>query len=110
MAEQPFPSLPFHHEPLPSKSSIRLVSLVHDASGDLPPMIQGVPLIRLSLTAVDLKDNPYYDTLSYTWGSPFWEGSDKSKFYHGADSLRPVAVNNRIYYIGRNLWEFLHQA
>ena len=48
MAEQPFPSLPFHHEPLPSKSSIRLVSLVHDASGDLPPMIQGVPLIRLS--------------------------------------------------------------
>lgn len=53
---------------------------------------------------------PYYDTLSYTWGSPFWDGSDKSSFYQGPDSLRPVAVNNRILYIGRNLWEFLHQA
>lgn len=59
-------------------------------------MIQEVPLIRLSLTTVDLNDNPYYDTLSYTWGSPFWDGSDKSSFYQGPDSLRPVAVNNRI--------------
>lgn len=103
-------SQPFQHEPLPSESSIRLVSLEPDVSGALPPMVDGFPLLHLSLITVDLKDNPCYDTLSYTWGSPFRESPDKSESYLGTDSFRPVAVNNRICYIGRNLWEFLHQG
>ncbi|KAE8152350.1 hypothetical protein BDV25DRAFT_137923 [Aspergillus avenaceus] len=104
------PTQLFEHTPLPTKSSIRLVSLVQDDPNVLPPMIYGVPLIRLSLATVDLENEPLFDALSYTWGSPFPDNSEWTQAYKGANSMRPIALNGCIHYIGRDLWEFLQQA
>ncbi|KAL4893446.1 heterokaryon incompatibility protein-domain-containing protein [Aspergillus ambiguus] len=75
-------------------------------------MIYGVPLLQLSVEVVDLNDNiaRKYNALSYTWGSPFPENSPRSAAYRGPDSVRPITVNGRLFYIGRNLFEFLHQT
>ncbi|KAB8202355.1 heterokaryon incompatibility protein-domain-containing protein [Aspergillus parasiticus] len=99
----------FKYDPLPNPTSIRLVSLVHQDDADRPPMIDGVPLLRLALCTVDLQNSPHYEALSYTWGSPFPPEDPRSEPYDGENNKCPVMVNGRIHYIGRNLWEFLHQ-
>ncbi|KAE8316889.1 heterokaryon incompatibility protein-domain-containing protein [Aspergillus transmontanensis] len=99
----------FKYDPLPSPTSIRLVSLVPQDDADCPPMIDGVPILQLALCTVDLQNGPHYDALSYTWGSPFPPEDPRSEPYDGENNKCPVMVNGRIHYIGRNLWEFLRQ-
>ena len=56
---------PFKHPPLPSASDIRLLRI-----GDSNDTSD---ILRCSLVVVDLKKNPAFDALSYTWGNPFAE-------------------------------------
>ena len=80
------PPDPFEYEPLPTKTSIRLVYIVVQTEEDkaLPPLIFGAPQIQLVLETVDLQDNPEYEALSYTWGSPFPDGDEKAKAYQAS--------------------------
>lgn len=100
----------FKYQPLPKPTSIRLVSLIpREDPTRLPPTLNGVPLLRLSLSTVDLQNAPHYHALSYTWGAPFSPEDPRSRVYEGVSSLRPVLINDQMHYIGRNLWEFLDQ-
>lgn len=101
----------FKHEPLPTKTSIRLVYMVRtEQDKTIPSLNFEVPQIQLALETVDLQDNALYGALSYTWGSPFPDSNEKAKAYQGVNSQRPILVNNQVYYIGQNLYQFLHQS
>jgi ankyrin repeat protein len=67
-----------------------------------------IPLIECTLKTVDLQDEPKYDALSYTWGSPFPAGSAQAEDY-SINRKWPIAVNNRLLYVTRNLYEALKQ-
>lgn len=56
---------PFNYPRLPSARSIRLLKI--EDSNDTSD------IICCSLVVVDLKKEPHYDALSYTWGNPFTE-------------------------------------
>lgn len=100
----------FKYQPLPKPTSIRLVSIIpREDPTRLPPTLNDVPLLHLSLSTVDLQNAPHYHALSYTWGAPFPPEDPRSRVYEGVSSLRPVLINDRMHYIGRNLWEFLDQ-
>ncbi|KAE8378665.1 heterokaryon incompatibility protein-domain-containing protein [Aspergillus bertholletiae] len=95
----------FEYEPLPTPTSIRVVTLLH---GDSDITVFGVPLIPLSIETVDLNDNPRFQALSYTWGSPFPPDVERSKGY-GPKNKFPVAINGQIFFLTRNLYEFLQR-
>ncbi|KAB8224531.1 hypothetical protein BDV33DRAFT_233451 [Aspergillus novoparasiticus] len=93
------------YEPLPTPTSIRVVTLLH---GESDITVFGVPLIPLSIQVVDLNDNPRFQALSYTWGSPFPPDLERSKGY-GPNNKFPVAINGQISFLTRNLFEFLQR-
>ena len=93
------------YDPLPTPTSIRVVSLLH---GESDITVFGVPLIPLSIQVVDLNENPRFQALSYTWGSPFTPDHERSKDY-GPKNKFPVAINGQISYLTRNLFEFLQR-
>ncbi|GAB1196594.1 hypothetical protein APSETT444_005866 [Aspergillus pseudonomiae] len=95
----------FEYEPLPTPTSIRVVTLLH---GESDITVFGVPLIPLSIQVVDLKDNPRFQALSYTWGSPFPPDIQRSKDYSPKNKF-PVAINGEIFFLTRNLFEFLQR-
>ncbi|OGM48238.1 hypothetical protein ABOM_002181 [Aspergillus bombycis] len=95
----------FEYEPLHTPTSIRVVTLLH---GESDITVFGVPLIPLSIEVVDLNDNPRFQALSYTWGSPFPPDLDRSKDY-GPKNKFPVAINGQIFFLTRNLFEFLQR-
>ncbi|KAE8415301.1 heterokaryon incompatibility protein-domain-containing protein [Aspergillus pseudocaelatus] len=95
----------FEYDPLPTPTSIRVVSLLH---GESDITVFGVPLIPLSIQVVDLNDNPRFQALSYTWGSPFPPDHERSKDY-GPKNKFPVAINGQIFFLTRNLFEFLQR-
>ena len=99
----------YRYQPLPLPTSIRLLSVLEDESGPGVPSIYGKPLLRCDLKTVDLDDKPQYDSLSYTWGNPFPEhASPPTEGYTRLDKW-PIAVNGRLVYVMRNLYEALHQ-
>ena len=102
-----FQHIPLQYEPLPTPTSIRLLSRRHRASGDSPPAICGVPLLQLSLDTVDLADEPTYEALSYTWGCPFPKDSEEAKQYGSPNNKWPILVNDRLFFIAENLYNFL---
>ncbi|KAB8263633.1 heterokaryon incompatibility protein-domain-containing protein [Aspergillus pseudonomiae] len=95
----------FEYEPLPTPTSIRVVTLLH---GESDITVFGVPLTPLSIQVVDLKDNPRFQALSYTWGSPFPPDLQRSKDYSPKNKF-PVAINGEIFFLTRNLFEFLQR-
>ncbi|KJJ30362.1 hypothetical protein AFLA70_289g001570 [Aspergillus flavus AF70] len=95
----------FEYESLPTPTSIRVVTLLH---GESEITVFGVPLIPLSIQIVDLNDNPRFQALSYTWGSPFPPELERSKNY-GPKNKFPVAINGQISFLTRNLFEFLQR-
>lgn len=95
----------FEYEPLPTPSSIRLVRLIKRRKGiKAGPSLYGKPLIEAELNTVDLNSSPAYKAMSYTWGSPFCESTQDENTYD-LDHKWPLAVNGRLMYIGRNLYE-----
>ncbi|KAF9882639.1 hypothetical protein FE257_005812 [Aspergillus nanangensis] len=105
---QPFEFTPYEYAPLPTPSSIRLVSLLKPPPNTPQPSIAGLPLLHLSIETVDLNDKPAFSALSYTWGYPFGPDSKrKADDYDGALHRYPVAINGRLLLISRNLYEFL---
>jgi hypothetical protein len=62
---------PYQHEALPA-GSIRLVSLFPGEAGTpLAVAIKVVPLVAVNVSCK--LTTPYYEALSYTWGTPFIE-------------------------------------
>lgn len=102
-----FQHIRYQYEPLPTSTSIRLLSRRAHAPGDSSPSLFGVPLLQLSLDTVDLADDPTYGALSYTWGSPFPGDSDAAKEYNDPNSKWPILVNDRLFLVGQNLYNFL---
>lgn len=96
----------FEHEPLPTPSSIRLLRIVKRRRGTAGPSLYGKPLIEVELNTVDLNDSPTYKAMSYTWGSPFCKSNQDENTYD-LEHKWPLAINGRLTYIGRNLYEAL---
>ncbi|KAH8658186.1 heterokaryon incompatibility protein-domain-containing protein [Xylariales sp. PMI_506] len=61
----------YQYQPLPNKSSIRLLRLFAPDRHLEDPINAFIrPPIRCSMATVDLDGSPVYDALSYTWGDP----------------------------------------
>ncbi|GME64520.1 Ankyrin domain protein [Neofusicoccum parvum] len=105
-----FDFTPYHYEPLPTPTSIRLIKILRGRDAILPTLC-GYRLIRCAMKIVDLADEPEYQSLSYTWDSPEPEWSkrqvDLSADGYGATSKWPIAVNGRLVYVRKNLYEAL---
>ncbi|KAI9929628.1 hypothetical protein ASPWEDRAFT_172709 [Aspergillus wentii DTO 134E9] len=97
------------YEPLPTPSSIRLLSVFREPSEIWSDVKQRRPL-QLSLDVVDLENEwcPQYYALSYTWGSPFADDDERSKRYT-PEKKWPIIVNGQRFLVTRNLYEFLNQ-
>jgi hypothetical protein len=76
-----------HSEFFKKKSSIRLIQIAPDLSED------GHPVCNLRNATVHTSN---YVCLSYTWGQP-------------GDEC-PIRLNEKLYYVRRNLYDFLHVA
>lgn len=101
MAGLPFSS--FQYQPLPNPTSTRLVRFL-DRQEDDSLTICGNPLMRLSIEAVDLEDEPRYTALSYTWGCPFPRDWEEAKDYQ--DNKWPILLNDSLFSIPKNLYDY----
>jgi hypothetical protein len=70
------------HRALPTKTSIRL----------LRKLEQTEARIRCSLDVVDLKDQPCYSALSYTWGNPQIDDEQEASPVKGGLLCNELAV------------------
>lgn len=115
MIENNFMFEPFQYEPLPTPTSIRLVSLVKTSSHPGPSLGGRAPrLIEVALRTVDLADNPAYKALSYTWGDPFSSLYSPARVtatrsYYDLKHQWPVVINGKLGFVGRNLHDALSQ-
>lgn len=57
---------PFQYTELPTSGSIRLLEILPSTGGS----------VRCNMRTVNLKDEPCFNVLSYTWGNPLWRGLD----------------------------------
>ncbi|KAF5541755.1 heterokaryon incompatibility 6 OR allele [Fusarium mexicanum] len=98
----------FEYEALPSPTSIRLLRPVHIQKTPEAASINGVPLLQFVLEPSEHNDRPLYDALSYTWENP-------KPVRHGlpdeyvTQHKHVIAVNGRLLYITRNLYEALYR-
>ncbi|KKY28420.1 putative ankyrin and het domain protein [Phaeomoniella chlamydospora] len=88
---------PFKHPPLPSASDIRLLRI-----GDSNDTSD---ILRCSLVVVDLKKNPAFDALSYTWGNPFAE--PRLDDYY--DRSTSIICNGQVLRVKQNLLDALRR-
>ncbi|KAH6637352.1 heterokaryon incompatibility protein-domain-containing protein [Chaetomium tenue] len=97
---------PYRYEPLPTLSSIRLLSVV--GKGQDGP-------VHVSLKTVDLEDDPFFYALSYTWGNPHANGVDFTAHFNAVDSeyspleRSPILCDGKRLKIQRNLLDVLHE-
>lgn len=105
----------YHYDPLPTPTSIRLLQLIGGRRDPtVLPSLSGRRLLRVTLRTVDLATHPHYRTLSYTWDSPQPEWAKRSADLsatngYGAISKWPIAVNGRLLYVQKNLFEALER-
>lgn len=99
---------PLRYTPLPTPTSIRLLSLIESSSVQGETGL-GTPWMHCSLDVVDLNDDPHFESLSYTWGSPFPVNTAEATEYHGENDSWPIVVNGRMFFIKKNLHDFLRQ-
>ncbi|KAG5807705.1 hypothetical protein H9Q74_007679 [Fusarium xylarioides] len=96
----------FEYEALPSPTSIRLLRPVHRQKTPEAASINGIPLLQFVLEPSEHNDRPLYDALSYTWENP-------KSVRHGlpdeyaTQHKHVIAVNGRLLYVTRNLYEAL---
>ncbi|TQV93021.1 hypothetical protein V2A60_003666 [Cordyceps javanica] len=100
----------FQYDPLPTPTSIRLLT-VRNPLAKASPTVCGVTLLSCKLSTVDLKDKPDFNCLSYTWGNPnpLDESVDGSEDPYAPHNLWPIAVNGRLFFITKNLYDSLRQ-
>ena len=82
----------FHHEPLPSPRSIRLISLDMTANSSL------------RLNSFHLGGLPVYKALSYTWDTAIIEDPDDDSCQDGGE-LHRIEVNGKAFGVRRNLYD-----
>ncbi|KAF5024355.1 hypothetical protein F66182_3585 [Fusarium sp. NRRL 66182] len=99
----------FEHNDLSSPTSIRLLSFIKRPRDISPPSIMGIPLIECILECMDLNSSPEYDVISSARGNPRQLNSTDTDSY-GLMHQYPIAVNGRIMYIPRNIYEALQMA
>ncbi|KAM0426108.1 hypothetical protein ACHAPT_008739 [Fusarium lateritium] len=97
----------YEYDPLPTPSSIRLLSLATQRNNG--PAVCGTPLIECALRTVDLAASPDFKALSYTWGNPFRTPADPAVGEYSSRQLWPLAVNGRVHFVTKNLFEALQQ-
>ncbi|KAH6845846.1 heterokaryon incompatibility protein-domain-containing protein [Chaetomium sp. MPI-CAGE-AT-0009] len=97
---------PYRYNPLPTRSSIRLLSVVgKGADGS----------VHVSLKTVDLEDDPFFYALSYTWGNPHANGVDFTAHFNAVDSeyspsgRSPIFCDGKKLEIQRNLLDVFHE-
>lgn len=94
------------YDPLPATSSIRLLRCLGKTSNGI---------LSFALDTVDLRNQPQYHCLSYTWGNPHANGTPfREEFERVADeysttNLVPICVNGKTLKIRQNLYEALCQ-
>lgn len=108
----------FKYDPLPTRTSIRLLR-VHNTRNGVLPSLCGYPILHCSLHVVDLANDsaPAYEALSYTWDSPETEyqkrKTDNWKDPYGPLCKWPVAVRNgnsgehAVLHVRKNLFDAL---
>lgn len=97
----------YRYEPLPTPSSIRLLSVAPQRENG--PTVGGTPLIYCTLKTVDLDTAPEFKALSYTWGNPFTTDPDPKKDQYDSRHQWPLSVNGRVHFVTKNLYEALQQ-
>lgn len=102
---------PLQHETLPTPTSIRLIFPRVGKRGSSSPSLYGKPLIECLLKTVDLADvpAPEYIALSWSWNNPFGKQRDSFEDAYSSKHLWPIAVNGRLVFIRRNLYEALER-
>ncbi|KAF5855943.1 hypothetical protein ETB97_008167 [Aspergillus alliaceus] len=94
----------YKYEPLPSSTSIRLIRVnSKDPDGT----------VHVQLKTVDLKDRPWYNAVSYTWGNPHTElphVQDAHAAYsqkYPPEHREPIIANGQILYVSRSAYDVL---
>ncbi|KAK0618886.1 heterokaryon incompatibility protein-domain-containing protein [Immersiella caudata] len=96
----------YNYEPLPTSTSIRLLKLLSKTESGL---------LHISLKTVDLRNDPAYRALSYSWGNPHANGVDFTVYYnsvadeYSASHRIPIACGGKRLHIQQNLFDALCQ-
>ncbi|KAF4341454.1 hypothetical protein FBEOM_4615 [Fusarium beomiforme] len=99
----------FSHTNLPSPSSIRLLSFVKRPRQVSPPSIFGEPLLECFLETVDINKTPEFDLISSTWGNP--DSADPGGIdEYGPMHRYPIAIDGKIMFLPKNIYEALKMA
>ncbi|KAL2257153.1 hypothetical protein VTK26DRAFT_590 [Humicola hyalothermophila] len=103
---EPISNGEYHYKPLPSPTCIRLLNIVgKNRDGTL----------RVSLRTVDLRDDPFYHALSYTWGNPHASGVDFTEHFNAVNAEYsvsekvPILCDDQILHVQRNLFDALSE-
>lgn len=98
----------YTYSPLPTPSSIRVLEILNATV-----LVEGQFLLAHQISTVDLKDDPTYYALSYTWGNPrmvYKAGrDDDAELRSAADQCFPILCDGRILMVSRNLYDALKQ-
>ena len=102
-----FPNFPY--ENLPSPSSIRLLSFIKRPRQLSPPSIFGERLIECVLETVDINSAPAFDLISAIHGNP--DSADPGDIdEYGPMHRYPVAVNGKMMFVTKNIYEALKMS
>ncbi|KNB01235.1 hypothetical protein FOXG_04513 [Fusarium oxysporum f. sp. lycopersici 4287] len=99
----------FSYQHLPSSSSIRLLSFIKRPRQLSPPSILGEPLLECILETVDINEAPDFDLISSTWGNP--DSADPGDIdEYGPMHRYPIAINGKLMFLPKNIYEALKMA
>ncbi|ENH68076.1 Heterokaryon incompatibility protein 6, OR allele [Fusarium oxysporum f. sp. cubense race 1] len=104
----PFEYKTFEYDALPSSTSIRLLWPIKRLQDPEQRSINGVPLMEFLLEPSEPDRCPLYHALSYTWGNPK-EALTGSSDEYSVQHRHVIAVNGRLFYVGKNLYEALYR-
>ncbi|KAF7935913.1 uncharacterized protein EAE98_002133 [Botrytis deweyae] len=91
-----------------SKREIRLVQLAFTSSNKtLCGVIKPIDRLRLRVEHRSLNDDVPFSALSYCW-NPKNSNTHKVDYNPGSESIK-IQINDGDIFIGRNLYDFLHQ-
>ncbi|KAH7487559.1 hypothetical protein FOMA001_g5673 [Fusarium oxysporum f. sp. matthiolae] len=99
----------FSYTNLPSPSSIRLLSFIKRPRQLSPPSILGEPLLECILETVDINETPDFDLISSTWGNPDSADPGDTDEY-GPMHRYPIAINGKLMFLPKNIYEALKMA
>jgi hypothetical protein len=99
----------FEYTNLPSPFSIRLLSIIKRPRQLSPPSIFEEPLLECILETVNINEAPDFDIISAVSGNPFTHHPGDIDEY-GPMQRFPVAINGKIMFLPRNIYEALQMA